>query len=109
MVNSRNKLSHLDLSPILLPASTLRPGAAQRCVQKQDHELHMALDNELIEQARPALDKGMRVYCEAEVVNVNRAVGTMLSHEVRRSKEVQCFVSVFDYSLCSRKPCGEQF
>jgi glutamate synthase (NADPH/NADH) len=86
---SHNKLFNLDLSPILLPASSLRPGAAQRCVQKQDHELDMALDNELIEQARPALDKGMRVYCEAEVVNVNRAVGTMLSHEVRTSGDIE--------------------
>lgn len=61
----------MDLSPILLPPE---PPSVQK--------LDMALDNELIGEARPALDKGVRVY-EAEVVIVNRAVGTMLSHEVR--------------------------
>ena len=32
---SNPKLADLDLDLILTPAATLRPGAAQRCIQRQ--------------------------------------------------------------------------
>ncbi|QGM98915.1 glutamate synthase large subunit [Methylocystis parvus] len=59
-------------------------GAAIRHSQSQDHGLDKVLDNKLIEQARPALDRGAKVSIETEVINVNRTMGAMLSGEVAR-------------------------
>ncbi|XP_021843075.2 glutamate synthase 1 [NADH], chloroplastic isoform X1 [Spinacia oleracea] len=84
VTNSNEKLKNIDLSLLLRPAATIRPGAAQRCVQKQDHGLDMALDKELIERSKAALEKALPVYIETPIRNVNRAVGTMLSHEVTK-------------------------
>ncbi|MEN9455904.1 MAG: hypothetical protein RL210_1423, partial [Pseudomonadota bacterium] len=44
--------------------------------ETQDHGLQKALDNKLIEQARPALEKGEKVRIETPVCNINRTVGT---------------------------------
>lgn len=84
VTNSNEKLKNIDLSLLLRPAASIRPGAAQRCVQKQDHGLDMALDQELIARSKAALEKALPVYVETPIRNVNRAVGTMLSHEVTR-------------------------
>ncbi|ESR35422.1 hypothetical protein CICLE_v100041202mg, partial [Citrus x clementina] len=77
-------LENIDLSLLLRPAADLRPEAAQYCVQKQDHGLDMALDQKLIKLSKAALEKALPVYIETPVCNVNRAVGTMLSHEVTK-------------------------
>lgn len=79
------KLAGIDLSLLLKPAAELRPGAAQRCIQKQDHELELAIDPKLIELSQPAIRRKLPVYIESPIVNVNRAVGTRLSHEVTKS------------------------
>ncbi|MDR2111573.1 MAG: glutamate synthase large subunit [Candidatus Accumulibacter sp.] len=50
--------------------------------EKQDHGLSTALDNQLIELARPALEKGKAVRIELPIRNVNRTVGAMLSCRV---------------------------
>lgn len=50
----------------------------------QDHALELALDQQLIELAGPALESRVNVFAQLKVVNVNRAVGTMLSHEVTK-------------------------
>ncbi|XP_021764222.1 glutamate synthase 1 [NADH], chloroplastic-like isoform X3 [Chenopodium quinoa] len=84
VTKSNEKLKNIDLSLLLRPAATIRPGAAQRCVQKQDHGLDMALDQELIVSSKAALEKALPVYIETPIRNVNRAVGTMLSHEVTK-------------------------
>lgn len=84
VTSSNEKLNNIDLSLLLRPASTIRPGAAQRCIQKQDHGLDMALDKELIARSKAALEKALPVYIETPIRNVNRAVGTMLSHEVTK-------------------------
>ncbi|GBG74300.1 hypothetical protein CBR_g18711 [Chara braunii] len=84
VIKNNPKLENIDLSAVLKPAAELRPGAAQFCVQKQDHGLHMALDVKLIELCRPALEKCEPVRLNLEICNVNRAVGTMLSHEVTK-------------------------
>jgi glutamate synthase domain-containing protein 2/glutamate synthase domain-containing protein 1/glutamate synthase domain-containing protein 3 len=55
-----------------------------RCVTKQDHGLEKALDNTLIEQCRPALERRERVRVDMPIRNVNRTVCTMLSAEVSR-------------------------
>ncbi|ERN14138.1 hypothetical protein AMTRI_Chr01g134120 [Amborella trichopoda] len=84
VVKNNEKLENIDLSLLLRPAADIRPEAAQYCVQKQDHGLDMSLDQELIALAKPALEKAMPVYMEMPIRNVNRALGTMLSHEVTK-------------------------
>ncbi len=54
------------------------------CVESQDHGLAKALDHKLIEQSKPALERGERVSFITPIRNVNRAVGTMLSSLVAR-------------------------
>ena len=44
----------------------------------------MTLDQELISSSKLALKKGLPVYIETPIRNVNRDVGTMLSHEVTK-------------------------
>ncbi len=80
------KARGLDLSPILDPARPTRPGAAVRHEEPQEHGLSSALDNRLLELARPALERGEPVRAELRVSNVNRAVGTLLSHHVARTR-----------------------
>jgi glutamate synthase (NADH) len=84
VVKSNEKLENIDLSLILKPAAEIRPGVAQYCVEKQDHSLGLALDNKLIALSRTAIEKQIRVFIESPIQNVNRAVGTMLSHEVTK-------------------------
>ena len=50
----------------------------------QEHHLDQALDNQLIEQAEPALADGTRTVIDTPVGNYNRSVGAMLSGEVAR-------------------------
>lgn len=50
----------------------------------QDHGLDKALDHQLIEKAKQALEKGERVSFIQPVKNVNRTVGAMLSGEVAK-------------------------
>jgi glutamate synthase (NADPH/NADH) large chain len=52
--------------------------------EKQTHGLEKALDNRLIELARPALERGERVAIETPIRNINRTVGTMLSYEIAK-------------------------
>ncbi|KAJ8772038.1 hypothetical protein K2173_027215 [Erythroxylum novogranatense] len=84
VIQHNEKLENIDLSLLLRPAADIRPEAAQYCVQKQDHGLDMALDQELIVLSEAALEKLLPVYIEMPICNVNRAVGTMLSHEVTK-------------------------
>ena len=84
VLKGNEKLQNIDLSLILKPAAEISPEAVQYCVEKQDHGLDMALDNKLIASSRAALEKGFRVFIETPVRNTNRAVGTMLSHEVTK-------------------------
>ncbi len=77
------KADGLDLSPILhVPA--LPEGAHRHQAVAQDHGLGKALDNELIEICRPALDDGEPVRAQLPIRNVNRTVGTMLGHEITK-------------------------
>ncbi|XP_051142950.1 glutamate synthase 1 [NADH], chloroplastic-like isoform X2 [Andrographis paniculata] len=89
VIKDNDKLKNIDLSFLLRPAADIRPDAAQYCVQKQDHGLDLALDNKLIDLAKPALEKNVPVYIESPVCNENRAVGTMLSHEVTKRYHVK--------------------
>ncbi|GEM33627.1 putative ferredoxin-dependent glutamate synthase [Nocardia neocaledoniensis NBRC 108232] len=78
------KAAKLDLSPILDMPETAFMNQDTRCTGTQDHGLDKALDNELIAQAAPALERGQAVKIETKITNVNRTVGTMLGHEVTK-------------------------
>ena len=78
------KAKGLDLSKILAPAKAVFPNTGTYQTITQDHGLDKALDNQLIELAAPALEKGEKVDIELPVININRVVGTMLSNEVAK-------------------------
>jgi glutamate synthase (NADPH/NADH) large chain len=78
------KAGGLDLTAILTPAKKPHPDVVTHQVIEQDHELELALDNEIIRQAQPAIDNGTKVNIELPVININRVVGTMLSHEIAK-------------------------
>ncbi|MCE9545843.1 MAG: glutamate synthase large subunit [Planctomycetia bacterium] len=79
------KSDGLDLTRLLAPATKPHPGVQVRCMIKQDHGLDLALDNTtLLKLAEPALEKGDHVYHELPIINTNRTVGTILSHNVAR-------------------------
>jgi glutamate synthase domain-containing protein 3 len=73
----------IDLSPILFKPEVMK-GDTAYCTQKQDHGLALALDNELIKLAAPAIERGERVSAELAIKNTNRTVGTTLSGEVAK-------------------------
>ncbi|MDE0840099.1 MAG: glutamate synthase-related protein, partial [Kiritimatiellae bacterium] len=78
------KSKGLDLSPMLINASDVRPEAGVTCTQVQDHGLEDILDRRLIKQAAPALTSGQAVEINEPVINTDRAVGTMLSFEIAK-------------------------
>jgi len=77
------KAKGLDFSKIFatpqMPAEVARYHSEQ-----QEHGLEKALDNRLIELARPALERGEKVTIETPIRNINRTVGTMLSWEIAK-------------------------
>ena len=77
------KARHLDLSRLLQLAPEDERCASYCCVS-QDHGLELALDNELLRLAEPALERREKVRAEIEVRNVNRTVGTILGQEITR-------------------------
>jgi len=77
------KAQGLDLSAIFYKPEVPADWAT-RCVTTQDHGLDKALDNQIIELARPALERGEKVELELPIKNVNRTVGTMLGSEISR-------------------------
>eukprot|EP00292_Cryptomonas_paramecium_P002170 CAMPEP_0113676986 /NCGR_PEP_ID=MMETSP0038_2-20120614/8990_1 /TAXON_ID=2898 /ORGANISM="Cryptomonas paramecium" /LENGTH=1610 /DNA_ID=CAMNT_0000594161 /DNA_START=19 /DNA_END=4848 /DNA_ORIENTATION=+ /assembly_acc=CAM_ASM_000170 len=83
-----SKTKNLDLTPILTNALSLpgliNPKAETKNTMKQDHMLHLSLDNVLIEKSKPALEAKKPVVIESEIKNINRSCGTMLSHEISK-------------------------
>ena len=78
------KTANLDLTPILRPAFKMRPGVATYNVRKQDHLLEKRLDNKLIEQAEPSLNRKTPTVIRAEVVNTDRTLGSTLSYHLSK-------------------------
>jgi len=78
------KANGLDLSAILTPAQKPHANVVTYQTIAQDHGLDEALDNEIIRQAQPAIDNGTPVKIELPIVNINRVVGTMLSHRIAK-------------------------
>ncbi|MGH8764743.1 MAG: glutamate synthase-related protein, partial [Burkholderiales bacterium] len=77
------KAKGLDFSRIFhLP--TVPASVARFHCETQDHGLDKALDQRLIELARPALERREKVTIETPIRNINRTVGTMLSGEIAK-------------------------
>jgi glutamate synthase domain-containing protein 3 len=87
-LDAREAISHwkargVDLTQIL-HRPEVPPEVATHCVTTQDHGLERALDNQLIELARPAIEHGKPVEITMPIRNINRTAGTMLSAEISR-------------------------
>jgi glutamate synthase (NADPH/NADH) large chain len=78
------KADGLDLSAILAPAQKPHEDVEVRHAIAQDHGLEKALDNKLLQLAKAALDSGKPVREELSIVNTNRTVGTILSHNIAK-------------------------
>ncbi|GAB1394313.1 glutamate synthase-related protein [Rhodocyclaceae bacterium] len=77
------KARGLDFSRIFHMTSAPVEVARAHC-ETQDHGIDKALDHQLIAKAMPALERGEKVVFDSPVKNLNRTVGTMLSHEVAK-------------------------
>jgi len=78
------KQSGINLSMLLTPAKKPHENVEVHQTIKQDHGLDEALDNQLIELSKDALENGNTVNIDLPVININRVVGTMLSNEVAK-------------------------
>ncbi|WIB62286.1 glutamate synthase large subunit [Curtobacterium sp. MCBD17_040] len=75
------KASGLDLAPVLR-GPEFADDEPRRNLREQDHELDAHFDNGLIHAATDVLEHGGHVALDLPVRNTERAVGTMLGHEV---------------------------
>jgi len=75
------KIQGLDFSKVFHQAD-MPVSVSRKNNDVQDHGLKNALDNKLIELAKPALEKGEKVVLDIPITNTNRTVGTMLSNQV---------------------------
>jgi glutamate synthase (NADPH/NADH) large chain len=85
-LDTRKAINHwkaqgLDYSRILHAPLVGKDVARYNC-ESQNHGLDKALDNKLIEQAKPALERGEAVKIESPIMNTNRTVGAMLSGRI---------------------------
>jgi glutamate synthase (NADPH/NADH) large chain len=77
------KADGLDLTPVLT-GPAFADDEPRRNRRPQHHELDQHFDVELIRRAAAALENGEKVSIEMPVKNTERAVGTMLGHEVTK-------------------------
>jgi glutamate synthase domain-containing protein 2/glutamate synthase domain-containing protein 3 len=77
------KARGVDLSK-MLAMPEVEPGKPRHRTEPPPPVLDDALDWELIEAVRPALERGESVRFERELSNVNRTVGGLLSSEITR-------------------------
>jgi glutamate synthase (NADPH/NADH) large chain len=88
LLDMRKGIAHwkargLDFSRIFFQPA-VPADVARRQIAVQDHGLEHALDQRLLELARPAIERGEKVSFIQPVRNVHRTVGTMLSGAVAR-------------------------
>jgi glutamate synthase domain-containing protein 2/glutamate synthase domain-containing protein 1/glutamate synthase domain-containing protein 3 len=77
------KARSLDLSAMLSsPHVPARVG--RRCLIQQDHGLEGSLDEQLLDHAREALERGQQVSISLPIRNTHRTVGARLSGEIAR-------------------------
>ncbi len=90
VLETEDAISHwksdgLDLTQLLAPARKPNPEVGVRHLKAQEHGLKDALDHELVAIAQPAIKQGQSIRIERTIVNTNRTVGTILSHEVAKN------------------------
>jgi glutamate synthase domain-containing protein 3 len=90
LLDMRKSLAHwkakgLDFSRVFYQPK-LGPEVPRYQVEQQDHRLGKALDIQLIEKCRPAIERGEKVQILESVRNGNRSVGAMLSGELIRRR-----------------------
>ncbi len=79
------KADGLDLTPILRPAKGPTPNTIVHCTIPQDHGLEKSLDvRELLPRCQSTLESGAHIQFELPIVNTDRTVGTILSHNVAK-------------------------
>lgn len=74
---------NLDFSPILYK-EPIGAGDGPYKQREQDHELPLSLDWELLRVAKPALNSGEKVKASFNIHSIDRATGTILSHEISK-------------------------
>ena len=77
------KANGIDLSTILHQPDVPN-SVGRRCLQSQDHGLTKALDTELIELCRNAIEQRTPIEIDLPIRNINRTVGTMLGSKISR-------------------------
>ena len=95
----------LDLSRLLH-----RPAVnhALRFVEPQDHELELAMDTVLIEQARPALERAEPVEITMPIRNGHRSACTMLSSRIARAHGLDGLADA-TIRICFSGAAGQSF
>ncbi|EGZ08832.1 hypothetical protein PHYSODRAFT_305707 [Phytophthora sojae] len=76
------KSRKLDLSPLLINASTLNEGAGVKKEMEQEHEVEKCIDMRLIAKAKDALESKTPVVIDDVATNLDRTLGATLSHEI---------------------------
>ncbi len=72
----------VDLSALLVPPLRGNPDAPLYNTMRQDHGIATVMDRRLIGLCASAISSGKPVEFEERIKNTDRAVGTMLSHEI---------------------------
>jgi glutamate synthase (NADPH/NADH) large chain len=81
------KYKNLDLSPILHKETIgAEEGGTFHC-KDQNHMLESVIDWKLIDAAKGAIENGEKASGEFNVINTDRSVGTILSHELTKATE----------------------
>ena len=78
------KAKGIDLTALLTPAQEPENFLGSYAIHNQDHGLGKALDNQLMEYAAPAIERGQKVFMEMPIKNTHRVVGAMLSNLIVR-------------------------
>ncbi|ARS88409.1 glutamate synthase large subunit [Natrarchaeobaculum aegyptiacum] len=79
----RDDVDHPKARQVDLAAVLADPGSeVRRKIREQDHELEAQLDRDLIEAAADAIEDHQPVTLAADVTNVDRTVGAMLSNRI---------------------------
>jgi glutamate synthase (NADPH/NADH) len=81
---NRVRTRGLDLSALLVNASTLNPGHPMICTEEQDHGIANVLDRRIIERIGADVKANKKVKADFFICNTDRTVGTILSHEVTK-------------------------
>jgi glutamate synthase (NADPH/NADH) large chain len=85
------KADGLDLTELLTPVQKPHEDVGTYCMRPQNHGLELSLDRmKLVDLAKPALEFGTPVRAELPIVNTNRTVGTILSHEIAKRWGEEC-------------------